>query len=426
LIAYGWTDNLGIPVLNGNFLGGAMIAWMALYSARKLRTDERADESLKLVSIGLLAWGLLFWFGAGSAEIFDRVSGSRQLHALLLFGSLSLAAIAYAGKRFQWIAYSRVSLALLPALFVGALAYLFEHDHFFKGLGALGWPVAIAAHLFILYLYDGKKSRAESLAHGLGATFFVGLLAFEMGWQIDRFVSNDVWAGTAGLLVLAAGACATLFESMGRSYYRWPFSTQTDAYFAAGLLMMLGYLLLVIGVCFNDPGDPAPLPYIPLLNPLDILSIVAAGLLWYGIRLQRKSGRWGYQENSRQPQAFLAGTAFLLSTISVVRIVHHTTDVAWYANALMNSVSVQSTLSIYWAILGLAGMILGTRRTDRVVWMAGAGLMIIVVLKLFVIDLGNTGTVARIISFLGVGVMLLVVGYFSPVPPRQSDTVKTG
>jgi uncharacterized membrane protein len=213
---------------------------------------------------------------------------------------------------------------------------------------------------------------------------------------------------------------------MGRSYYRWPFSTQTDAYFAAGLLMMLGYLLLVIGVCFNDPGDPAPLPYIPLLNPLDILSIVAAGLLWYGIRLQRKSGRWGYQENSRLPQAFLAGTAFLLSTISVVRIVHHTTDVAWYANALMNSVSVQSTLSIYWAILGLAGMILGTRRTDRVVWMAGAGLMIIVVLKLFVIDLGNTGTVARIISFLGVGVMLLVVGYFSPVPPRQSDTVKTG
>jgi uncharacterized membrane protein len=54
--------------------------------------------------------------------------------------------------------------------------------------------------------------------------------------------------------------------------------------------------------------------------------------------------------------------------------------------------------------------------------MMGAGLMVIVVLKLFAIDLGNTGTVARIVSFLGVGVMLLVVGYFSPVPPRQSDT----
>jgi uncharacterized membrane protein len=88
----------------------------------------------------------------------------------------------------------------------------------------------------------------------------------------------------------------------------------------------------------------------------------------------------------------------------------------------MNSVGVQSTLSIYWAILGLSGMVIGTKRSRRSIWMMGAGLMVIVVLKLFVIDLGNTGTVARIVSFLGVGVMLLVVGYFSPVPPRRSDT----
>jgi uncharacterized membrane protein len=87
----------------------------------------------------------------------------------------------------------------------------------------------------------------------------------------------------------------------------------------------------------------------------------------------------------------------------------------------MNSVGVQSTLSIYWAILGLSGMVLGTRRASRSIWMAGAALMIVVVLKLFVIDLGNTGTVARIISFLGVGVMLLVVGYFSPVPPKSAE-----
>ena len=148
-----------------------MIAWMALYSARKLRTDEWADKSLRPVSVGLLIWGLLFWFGAGSAEIFDRVSGSTQLHALLLFGTLSLAAIAYAGKRFAWVAYSRVSLALLPALFIGALGYLLEFNHFFAGLGVLGWLVAIAAHLWILHCYDDKENRAETAAHGWGVVF---------------------------------------------------------------------------------------------------------------------------------------------------------------------------------------------------------------------------------------------------------------
>ncbi len=422
LIAHGWTDNLGIPVLNGNFLGGTMIAWMALYSARKLRTDERADKSLRPVSVGLLIWGLLFWFGAGTAEILDRVSGSTQLHALLLFGTLSLAAIAYAGKRFAWVAYSRVSLALLPALFIGALGYLLEFDHFFAGLGVLGWLVAIAAHLWVLHCYDDKENRAETAAHGWGVIFFTGLLAIEVSWQVERVVYNDVWSGSAALLVVAIAAFALLFERRKDHNRSWPFSRHSDAYFLAALLMVGGYMLLVIGVCLNNPGDPAPVPYIPVLNPLDVLSIVAVALTWYALRLEQQSERWRLGDDSRKTQLFLLGLALLLSTIAVVRIVHHTTGVAWHPDALMDSVGVQSTLSIYWAILGLSGMVIGTKRSRRSVWMMGAGLMVIVVLKLFVIDLGNTGTVSRIISFLGVGVMLLVVGYFSPVPPRQSDT----
>jgi uncharacterized membrane protein len=422
LIAHGWTDNLGIPVLNGNFLGGAMIAWMSLYSARKLRTDERADKALRPLSVGLLIWGLLFWFGAGSAEIFDRVWGNSQLHALLLFGTLSLSAIAYAGKRFDWVAYSRVSLALLPALFVGAIAYLLEHDHFFKGLGALGWLVAIAAHVWILYCCDDKENRAETTAHGWGVIFFTGLLALEVSWQIERVVYNDVWSGSAALLVVALAAFALLFERRKNQNRSWPFSRHSGAYFLAALLMVIGYMVLVIGVSLNDPGDPAPVPYIPVLNPLDVLSIVAVALTWYALRLEQQSERWRLGEDSRKPQLFLLGLALLLSTIAVVRIVHHTTGVAWHPDALMNSVGVQSTLSIYWAILGLSGMVIGTKRSRRSIWMMGAGLMVIVVLKLFAIDLGNTGTVARIVSFLGVGVMLLVVGYFSPVPPRKPDT----
>ena len=415
LIANGWTDNLGIPVLNGNFLGGAMIAWMALYSSRKLRTDERADDSLKTVSIAALAWGLLFWFGVGSAEIFDRVGATNQLHALLLFGSSSLAAIAYAGKRFEWVAYQRVSLALLPALFIGALAYMVEYEHFFKGLGTLGWLVAIAAHLWILYAAGSERSKSIDFAHGWGAIIFVGLIAFEVSWQLDRIVTNDVWSGTAGLLTVAAGAFALLTRGGDQ---RWPFKEYFEAYFVSSLLLVLGYLTLVVGVTITSPGDASPLPYIPVLNPLDVLSIVAVAVMWYGLKLEQKSERWGLAKDSRMPQLFLGGLVLLLSTMSVVRIVHHVTGVVWNSSALFDSVGVQSSLSIYWAILGLAGMILGTRKAERFIWMVGAAMMVVVVLKLFVIDLGNSGTVARIVSFLGVGLMLLVVGYFSPVPPK--------
>ncbi len=114
-----------------------------------------------------------------------------------------------------------------------------------------------------------------------------------------------------------------------------------------------------------------------------------------------------------------AFAAFLLTTIAVVRGVHHIADVPWMDRALRRSDSVQSALSIYWALLAFSGMIWGARNTNRWVWLAGTGLMGLVVLKLFVADLGNSGTVARIISFLGVGALLLVVGYFAPAPPRR-------
>ena len=48
--------------------------------------------------------------------------------------------------------------------------------------------------------------------------------------------------------------------------------------------------------------------------------------------------------------------------------------------------------------------------------------MAVVVLKLFAVDLGNTGTVERIVSFIGTGLLLLVVGYFAPAPPREKDS----
>ena len=56
----------------------------------------------------------------------------------------------------------------------------------------------------------------------------------------------------------------------------------------------------------------------------------------------------------------------------------------------------------------------------RGVWITGATLMAVVVLKLFFIDLSNVGGMERIVSFIAVGVLMLVIGYFSPVPPRTA------
>jgi uncharacterized membrane protein len=45
----------------------------------------------------------------------------------------------------------------------------------------------------------------------------------------------------------------------------------------------------------------------------------------------------------------------------------------------------------------------------------------VVVIKLFLVDLSNVGGVERIVSFIGVGMLMLLIGYMSPVPPRTQE-----
>jgi uncharacterized membrane protein len=110
-------------------------------------------------------------------------------------------------------------------------------------------------------------------------------------------------------------------------------------------------------------------------------------------------------------------------TMTVARCVHHWAGVPYDLDSLAASTTFQSALSIVWGIAGLAAMVVGARSLRRGVWLVGAALMSVVVVKLFVVDLGNTGTWARVVSFLGVGILLLVVGYFAPVPPRAETQV---
>ncbi len=50
--------------------------------------------------------------------------------------------------------------------------------------------------------------------------------------------------------------------------------------------------------------------------------------------------------------------------------------------------------------------------------MAGAALLGVVIAKLMLVDSAGGGGLARAIAFIGVAVLVLIVGYFSPLPPK--------
>jgi uncharacterized membrane protein len=122
----------------------------------------------------------------------------------------------------------------------------------------------------------------------------------------------------------------------------------------------------------------------------------------------------------------LAVLGFVWLNAALLRAVHHLGGVPFEFDALARSTLVQVSLSIFWTVLALGCMLLAKRGAGRVVWLVGATLLAVVVAKLFLVDLSRVGTIERIVSFVVVGVLMLVIGYYSPLPPPRERTARDG
>ena len=83
---------------------------------------------------------------------------------------------------------------------------------------------------------------------------------------------------------------------------------------------------------------------------------------------------------------------------------------------MFDSLFVQAMLSLVWSVTALLLMRHAVKRTARRLWLYGAGLLGVVVVKLLLIDLSNAGSVERIITFLGVGALMVGIGFLAPYP----------
>jgi uncharacterized membrane protein len=68
-------------------------------------------------------------------------------------------------------------------------------------------------------------------------------------------------------------------------------------------------------------------------------------------------------------------------------------------------------MSSFWAVVGLALLVLGLRRDWRDLRIGGLVLFAVAVAKLFLYDLSNLSAMARALSFLAVGLVLLFAAF---------------
>jgi putative membrane protein len=272
---------------------------------------------------------------------------------------------------------------------------------------------ATAVHWYLLKVQPLEQSAADWL-HG------ISLLLFAAAWThfsgtVGALWLDGVWLQVVWLavplafwLLLAVPKQPALFRRHPAAYLK--FGGIMCALFAAGWLLWVN---------ISAPHRPAPLPYLPLLNPLELASV---GLLWLGWRgFERITASDGWSGTAkRQYAALLNGLAFIVLSAGVMRLWHFFDGIRWRLDYLLASFGLQASLSVVWAVTAIVLMVGGNRNGRRSRWLTGATLMAVVVVKLFLVELGNSGGIARIVSFIAVGLLLLLVGWFAPVPPKEN------
>lgn len=403
-------------MLNSAYLGTTMIAVAGFVSAWRATHAPDWPAWLRPLGHALLGWAGLWWLGGSWAEIDAHVAtGTRPAAHLLLFAASGALAVGLA-PRLRWTALQ--AGFVLPALGMGlALAQVLRYGVPPSGHGGgLAWPLAFAAHLFVLRRADAHPARqALGGTHTAGVWLLALAGAQELGQRCAALDLGSGWqaAAFAAPAVLVLAALAWRAEDR-----RWPLRSWPTAYLhhgAGGLALALAlWSLLVLP---QVDGSAFPYAYLPLLNPLDLcVGALLGSSAWW---LRRVGAGPANPTHLRALQAGLAALAFIGLNGALLRAVHHATGLPWELSRLLAADTTQTALSLCWATLGLGLMLFANRRASRPVWLTGAALMAAVVTKLFLVDMAASGTLTRIVSFIGAGLLLLVVGYFSPLPPRR-------
>jgi len=398
-------------------IAGLFLGWQYFKGRETVTPPERDLHYL------LLLWGLGWWLGAGLMEIEYHLAARYELNASLLFIALSLLVLDSLAVRVSWPAARwPAGLLLVAMVAIGLLQYLLGVNPFADG-GFIAWLIALSIEFILLFRLDSvwRKSVLEKWHAG---SLYV--LIFVFTWVAAHAVSHYIsglqsWGHVIwGLLpALAVFTLITL-----RDQWNWPLKRYAVSYLGTGLVPIMVYLgVWVIAVCFRA-GDPSPLPFLPVINPQDVAQLFAllAVIEWLA--------RWRKQQIPSparlQPAQVIGAVAavfFIWLNALVARAVHFYGMVPYQMEQMFASELFQTSISIVWTVAASILMIMAHRLALRKAWLTGAGLLAAVVLKLFLIDLADSGTITRIISFMGVGGLMLVIGYFTPMPPKSG--VKT-
>jgi uncharacterized membrane protein len=262
----------------------------------------------------------------------------------------------------------------VPLSVTGLLVVIEGHDGFVL-LGITAFYLALAALVFI-------RDRDFSVA--LWAPALV----------VGVFAATELVDGT--WLVLAWSAAAAALAIVSRYVKEERLALGSAGYLALGLAYALGVKAPPEEFFTANPDPAEGVP--------SLLLVLAAGLVFVAFALQDE--RW-------KAVRVLGGvSAAVLGIYAVSLSILGLFEWVGMASVETDFQRGHSAVSAFWGIVGLATLYVGLTRELRVLRLAGFALFGLALAKLFLYDLANLSSVTRALSFLAVGAVLLLAGFF--------------
>lgn len=409
------------PVLNSVFLGAALVALAGLFSSYYLSRHYAKEKRWENIAALLaLIWGLLWWFFNGFVEIDRYAARAYDTAIVIAFVAVSAAALGLLEWRLRWTMLRHTVTGLTVFMVLIVMVVIADFSHPFAEYTYYAWPLLFGVCYALLKQRDRELATDSELQfsalpylHAIVWWLLALLLAVEWSWLLQwRAKLEPAWviAGNALMIVVL---CWIVIKAR-----IWPWDVHRKSYLGWGLAPLMVFLLLwSLFINTGSTGSMQPLSYLPVLNPLDIMQLIVLMTLfsWWQCLRAAKLALWP----DRYCWTVLSAVGFVWLNVVLLRSLHQWADISYKLDSLWQSILVQASLSVFWTIIGLGVMIIAAREQWRSVWIAAAALLGLVVVKLFFNDLAERDSLAAIASYIVVGILLLVVGYFSPLPPKR-------
>ena len=400
------------------------------------RVQKIADNaSHSFVATALVVVGFVLYLSAIlSADPFWNNGGKTTTIKLAVGMAVFLIVGQLMHQRFVWRSMRKVSRLILPFAMMSWVLVCLTHvkvetvldlnDYHIKEFSGLGrYLLAMLGCLAIAKLLGGwllSRWHRDRLDTSVDALVWFLVLIAMLTWMLQQ-VPFNYWQHAQELqaiitilpTVLAVLGLMSLLllprlQALGGRLLGW---LEVDR-----LLKHSAYILVPItfiwslSANFSLDGQLVGV-YLPLLNPLDLTLI---SILLYQSYVALK-----VDSNYRTIVLVICGLgAFVTVSSMLVRGFASVWGTPTWEQGAWSVSMVQTGLTILWTVIAMVLMFLANKKAIRLVWFAGIALLTMVVAKLVLIDMSNTSAVLRVVSFIGAGLLMLVIGYLAPLPPK--------